>query len=348
MNLTTSDTTAMLLTSELGTSEKMALGVLALLVALVVTMLLTPVVMRWAIAAKAMVAPGGRHVHETATPRWGGLAMYVGFLVAVIVLEVVVWKLTGQNLVHRKIAGILFGGALITALGAYDDKYNIKASYKLLGQALIAAMLVFPPFELRMAVAFNTDIFGPQQSSLVGLILSSALTIIWIVLVTNIINLIDGLDGLAAGVSGISALTFVVIALLLKGPSSDPILAAAVVGSCIGFLRYNFSPARIFMGDAGSHFLGYTIGALSLLYNYKVATGLAFAIPVLILAVPIFDTIFAIVRRMFRGKPIFTADKGHLHHRLLNMGLTQPQAVLTIYAITTIGCLIAVWLAVIR
>jgi len=326
--------------------EKLAFGALALIVAMVVTLLLTPLVMRWAIAAKAMVAPGGRHVHETATPRWGGIAMYVGFLTAVLVSAVFVRQQLGENLLHRQVIGILFGGGLITALGAYDDKYDMKASYKLLGQILIAAILVFPPFELRMAVAFNTDIF-PQSSGMLGLILSSVLTIIWIVVVTNVINLIDGLDGLAAGVSGISALTFVVIA-MVQGPTSNPIMAAAVVGACIGFLRYNFSPASIFMGDAGSHFLGYTIGALSLLYNYKVATGLAFAIPLLILAVPIFDTVFAIVRRMFHGKPIFKADKGHLHHRLLNMGLTQPQAVLTIYVITTIGCLVAIWLAMIR
>lgn len=333
-------------------NDKLALVLFAFLLATLLVIVLTPVAMKVAVRAGVLDHPHARRVHTKPTPRWGGLAMYAAFFLTVVILNFFDHTLLfdpqyGWDGFNPRVLGILFGGALITTLGAVDDKYSVPAKLKLLGQILAACVLVWPIFGVRL-VNFGTDlnvvIFDADLNELFGTIF----TIIWVVVVTNTVNLIDGLDGLAAGISGIAALTFVVIAVFLKGTLGEAMLAAAVAGVCLGFLRYNFNPARVFMGDAGSHFLGFTIAALSILQNWKVATGIAFAVPVLILAVPIFDTGFAIVRRMWRGQPIFGADKGHLHHRLLNMGLNQRQVVLTIYILTIVGSVLAYFLATAR
>ncbi|MHB9023155.1 MAG: MraY family glycosyltransferase [Armatimonadota bacterium] len=318
--------------------DKFALVGLAFLSALVAVVLLTPLAMRLAMVAGVLDHPHARRVHTKPTPRWGGLAMYAAFALTVLLLYPVRLQLFGENILNAKVVGILAGGLLVTILGALDDKYNVPAKVKLLGQILAASVLVLPFFNVKLVVAVAFDADLPYW-------VGAVLTIVWVVAITNTINLIDGLDGLAAGISGLAALTFLVIGVAMKGAFGEAMLAAAVAGVCIGFLRYNFHPARVFMGDAGSHFLGFTIGALSILQNWKVAAGMAFAVPVLILAVPIFDTAFAIVRRLRRGQPIFSPDKGHLHHRLLNLGLDQRTVVLSIYLLTAIGCLIAVLLA---
>lgn len=321
--------------------EKFVSVALAFVIALVGALVLTPVAMRLAQKAGVMSPVQSHHIHTRPTPRWGGLAMYAAFVVMVLLLAPLHRHLNAGNLLNPRVLGILIGGGIITAIGALDDKYNLPAKVKLGGQILAAAILVYP-FGVRMVVAFGLDLpAGTFWMDIVG----ALLTIVWVVAVTNMINLIDGLDGLAAGVAGLAALTFVVIALTLKGTIGYAILAAGVVGVCLGFLHYNFNPARVFMGDAGSHFLGYTIAALSILQNWKIATGIAFSVPFLILAVPIFDTTFAIIRRLRRRQPIFSPDKGHLHHRLLNMGLHQRSVVLTIYLLTSIGCLLALLLA---
>jgi UDP-GlcNAc:undecaprenyl-phosphate/decaprenyl-phosphate GlcNAc-1-phosphate transferase len=315
--------------------------ILSAIVALFLTDWLTPLAMRIARAAGVMDQPHARRVHTKPTPRWGGLAIYTAFTITVLVL-----MLFRPTLNNPRVWGILLGATLITALGALDDKYSIPAKWKLLGQVLIAC--IPPLFGVRVLAFFDVYLEAEHYRWL-----SYGLTVVWIVAVTNTINLIDGLDGLAAGISGFACLTFAALGLLQTAmgaiDATDTLgltmLAAAMVGACIGFLRWNFYPARVFMGDAGSHFLGYTIAALAILQNWKVATGAALAVPLLALAVPIFDTIFAIVRRARRGQPIFSPDKGHLHHRLLNMGLNQRQVVLTIYLLTAIGCLLALLLA---
>lgn len=321
--------------------EKFVSVALAFMVALVGALLLTPVVMRLAHKSGVYGSVQSHHIHQKPIPRWGGLAMYGGFLITVLLLTPLHRYFNDGDLLNKRVLGILIGGAIITAVGALDDKYNLPAKVKLAGQVLAATILVYP-FGVRMVVAFGVDL---TANSLLMTILGGLLTVIWVVAITNTINLIDGLDGLAAGVAGLAALTFIIIALTLKGTIGYAILAAAVVGVCLGFLHYNFNPARVFMGDAGSHFLGYTIAALAILQNWKVATGIAFAVPILILAVPIFDTTFAIIRRLRRGQPIFSPDKGHLHHRLLNMGLHQRSVVVTIYILTSIGCVLALLLA---
>jgi UDP-GlcNAc:undecaprenyl-phosphate GlcNAc-1-phosphate transferase len=315
------------------TAERLLLIVVAFLLALVGTILLVPLAMRLAVRFKVLDYPHARRVHTEPTPRWGGLAMYTAFALTILVMCVFL-----PTLHNMRVYGILIGGLLITVVGALDDKYQVPAKWKLLGQILTAGIAV-ALFGLRMVVAFNFDMHP---------VVSIVLSVLWIVGITNTINLIDGLDGLAAGVSGIAAFTFLIIAVAVKETFGFAILAAALVAVCVGFLRYNFHPAKVFMGDAGSHFLGFTIAALSLLQNWKVAAAAALVVPVLILAVPIFDTAFAIIRRLARKQPIFMPDRDHLHHRLLSLGMNQRLVVLTIYALTSLGCLAAVWLALIR
>jgi UDP-GlcNAc:undecaprenyl-phosphate GlcNAc-1-phosphate transferase len=324
--------------------DKMLFVGAALLVALGLTLLFTPWAIKLAIAAGVVDRPQARRVHTKPTPRWGGLAMYAAFVLAIFISVPIRHYGLGEpisTILNKQVIGILLGATLMTAIGAIDDKISLPAKVKLLGQILAATVLLF--FGVRFMAAFGIDL-NPHtahagQNAL--FYLAAFLTVLWVVAVTNTMNLIDGLDGLAAGITGIAAMTFLIISLMIKGTFGEALLAAMLLGVCLGFLRYNFYPAKVFMGDAGSHFLGFTIAALSILQNWKVATGVAFAIPVLILAVPIFDTAFAIVRRLRRGQPIFSPDKGHLHHRLLNRGLDQRTVVLTIYLLTTIGCIIA-------
>jgi len=330
---------------------KLALVITAFLAAMLLAVLLTPVAMRLARAAGVLDHPHARRVHTRPTPRWGGLAMAAAFILAVLIVMPLRARFIPEELneagtiFNSRIWGVLLGAVLMTALGALDDKFSLPAKVKLLGQIAVAALIAF--LGVRMVVAFDIPFMDYQTHNLPlwreGL--GYLFTVIWVVTITNTINLIDGLDGLAAGVSGLAALTFVIISVFMKGTLGFAIMAVSLAGVCAGFLRYNFHPAKVFMGDAGSHFLGFTIAALSILQNWKVAAGITFAVPVLILAVPIFDTAFAILRRLRRGQPIFGADKGHLHHRLLNLGMNQRQVVLSIYLLTIIGCMLALFLA---
>jgi len=323
--------------------DKVVQVLLAFSIAVIATLVLTPLTMRLAVAAGVMDIPHARRVHTHPTPRWGGLAMYASFVLTIVLLHFYRLHYGIAPLLNHQVTGILVGGALMTALGALDDKFNLPAKVKLVGQIFAALVLTLPFFGVRLMV-FNTALFGHSGHHSAE-IFSIIFTVIWVVGITNTINLIDGLDGLAAGISGMAALTFLSIGVLLRGTLGFDLLVAALAGVCLGFLRYNFYPARVFMGDAGSHFLGFTIAALAVLQNWKVAAGLAFAVPALILAVPILDTAFAIIRRFRRGQPIFSPDKGHLHHRLLNLGLNQRMVVLCIYLLTSVACFLALLLA---
>ncbi|HOS43436.1 MAG TPA: MraY family glycosyltransferase [Armatimonadota bacterium] len=315
--------------------DKLALIVLAFFAALAFALLLVPLSMRLAERLGVVDQPHARRVHTKPTPRWGGLGMYAAFALAVGLM-----LFFHDSLSNNRVWGLLVGATLMTALGALDDKFQIPAWAKLLGQLLAAALVTLDVFGLRMVVLLDWDL--PKW-------LGVTLSVVWIVGVTNTINLIDGLDGLAAGVSAIATFTFLVIALVaMESSFGFVLLTAALVGTCAGFLRFNFHPAKVFMGDAGSHFLGFTIAALSILQNWEVAAAAALAVPLLILAVPIFDTVFAIIRRLWRRQPIFMPDRGHLHHRLLALGMNQRLVVLTIYVLTGLGCTAAVWLALWR
>lgn len=231
--------------------------------------------------------------------------------------------------ISREIAGLLIGGTVILAVGIIDDMKQISAKTKLFGQ-ILAAML---PILFGVKIEWLTNPFG----DMIYLdYLATPLTVLWIVSLTNTVNLIDGLDGLAAGVSTIAAITILMVA-LQQNLWVVAILTAALAGSALGFLQHNFNPAKIFMGDTGSMFLGYMLAGISVLGTVKSAATIALVVPIVALGLPIMDTAFAIIRRYSHGHPIFKPDKGHLHHRLLEMGLTQKQAVLLMYTIS--GCL---------
>ncbi len=297
-------------------------------VAALVTLLATPVVRRIARHYGLVDKPGGRKVHTTPIPRVGGIAMFAGVMSAVGVEwageKWLGWTPYLQS-ADGPLIGALIGMTLIFALGVLDDIVELDAKWKFLGQ-VIAAMIV-------AAAGLRVDFVGnPFGGGLIDLgLIAWPVTIVWIVGFTNVINLADGLDGLAAGITAIAAGTFLVLA-NLNNTVVAAILAAALIGACLGFLRYNFNPASIFMGDSGSMFLGFTLACISLVGVLKSAAAITLVLPLLIIGVPVFDTATAILRRMRHQMPISGADKGHIHHRLLMRGFNQRQTVLIIYA----------------
>lgn len=287
----------------------------ALAIACGLPLALTPLVRRLAIAAGAVDQPGKRKVHSKPVPCWGGLGIYLGFAAAVLV----------SLPLSKSTAGLLLGGLVALVVGMIDDWREISPWAKLSGQILAAAVAVGSG----ITVKFVTNPFG-------GLInlgyFSVPLTILWMVAITNAINLVDGLDGLAAGVAVISSATVAVVS-CQQGSPLVALCATLLAAATLGFLPHNFHPARIFMKDAGSNFLGFMLAALAALGLTKTATAYSLILPILILGIPIFDMLFAIVRRILQGRHIFTPDRGHLHHRLLDLGLSQRQAVLLIYGV---------------
>lgn len=310
------------------------------LVALVVTNACTPIVRRLARRLGAIDYPGGRRINTRPTPRLGGVAIFLGFTAAALVAMVVqrpisLVRTDGEAFIliplamrtDRAILGIMLGGTFLLACGIYDDLRGMHPAVKFL--AMLAAAAVLIPFGL--ATQFLTH---PLTGKTIALgAWGAALTVVWVVAVVNIINFIDGVDGLAAGIVAIAGTTL----LLTAAHKRDIVavsLAAALVGSALGFLRHNFSPARIFMGDSGSMFLGYVLGGLSVMGLYKSYTAISLVVPILALGVPIADAAFAIIRRARRGQPIYLPDRGHVHHRLLDRGLTQRQTVFLLYLVS--------------
>lgn len=287
--------------------------------AFVSAFLFTPLVIKIAPRVGAIDRPNYRKVHTRTMPRMGGLAIYLAFVITVIFTQII----------DRRLGGLLAGSTLIILLGLADDIWNLAPRWKLLGQILAALVLV----------AFGTQVnfvTNPFSGGVITLgILAVPLTVLWIVGVTNAVNLIDGLDGLAAGVSAVAAITLAVVG-WRSGEMDVAVWALILAFSTLGFLPYNFNPARLFMGDSGSMFLGYSLASLSLLSLTKSTTAFSLVIPFIILGIPILDTMCAIVRRFLGGQPIFQADKEHLHHRLLELGFSHRGTVLIIYAISGI------------
>jgi len=248
----------------------------------------------------------------------------LGFCVAVATLE----YLTPGPLFPRTgpLMGLFAGAGMIFLLGIADDLKPLPAKLKLVIQIAAAAVAVY--------LGVRVEVLSNPMGGVILLApwISYGLTVFWLVGITNTINLIDGLDGLAGGVSLIAASTCALIAFQTRQPALA-LLSIALVGATIGFLRYNWNPAKIFMGDSGSLFLGFTLGAIAVVGLLKVVATAALLVPILILGVPIFDTTFAIIRRAAQRRPIFSPDRGHLHHRLLGMGFSQRRAVLVIYGI---------------
>ena len=291
-------------------------AIYALLIAAVITFALTPVAMRAAWRLGVVDRPGGRRIHDRPIPLLGGVAILAGIVVAVL-----------PNLdVDRRYASILIGAGLICLLGVVDDRFGIPPLPKLLGQIACAAI----PVATGMTIdSITIPLIEPSTVSF-G-VLAYPLTIIFIVAVANVVNLADGMDGLAAGVCGISALTFAILALSL-GRISAGVMAAAVAGACLGFLPWNFNPAKVFMGDSGALVLGFLLACVSIQGVMKTAAALSLVFPLVVLLVPILDTSFVILKRLKSGQSIASADKNHFHHRLLRVGYTQRQAVGLLYA----------------
>lgn len=295
-----------------------------------VTFVATPLVRRVAIAKGLVDTPGGRKVHRTPIPRLGGVAIFAGVMTAVAAQAAGEYFLDwGGTLVDGgtarvRILGVLVAMSVIFLVGLIDDLVTLSPGVKLLGQVVAAGIAVASG--LRIAYVGN-----PFGGGLVSLgLLAAPITLIYIVGFTNVINLIDGLDGLAAGVTAIAAVSLLLLAAQANRLDAAA-LAAAVIGACVAFLRYNFHPASIFMGDSGALFLGFTLSAISLMGVMKSSATIALAVPLLIVGVPIFDTASAIVRRLLHRRPIQEADRGHIHHRLLGRGFNQTQTVLIIY-----------------
>lgn len=313
---------------------------IAFLLAFITAFVITPYTIRLAKKVGAVDIPNDRRVNKKPMPRLGGLAVIAGFLVSVIYL-VISASIEGKiNLLEDglnvKLLGIL-GGMLVLGIVCYiDDVKDIKPLVKLAGQ-VVAAIIVASSGVL----IDNFTIPFKENSFVLNEVFSFILTVGWIIGITNAINLIDGLDGLSSGITLISCLSLVVVFALNESPLIAIILITALAGAIVGFLPYNFNPAKTFIGDVGSNFMGFALAIISILGVAKTYTAIVLIAPIMILALPIFDTIWAIIRRIIKSKSIkgvFKADRGHLHHRLMAKGYTQKQSVLILYGATaTLG-----------
>ncbi len=299
---------------------------IAFLVAAVVVLWTTPDVRNIGIKSGKLDKPGERKVHQRPMVRLGGVSIFAGAMLSLIL----VWWLGGfGNLPPDKewqVIGVILGGIGFFSIGFADDLLNLSPFIRLLLQIIVASCV----WKAGVSIDFVTiPMFGIVQLGW----LSLPITVIWLAGMVNAINWIDGLDGLAAGVSGIAAVVLLVVSLYMKQPAAA-LIAAALAGASLGFLRYNFNPAQIFMGDGGSYFMGFTLAAVSIIGLVKIPAVTAVLLPYVILAVPIFDMSAVILLRLRQGKSPFSADKRHLHHRLLNAGLSHRWAVLFIYSLT--------------
>lgn len=303
--------------------------VAALASALIIAFITTPVVKTLAFKVGAMDIPkDNRRMHNHPIPRMGGLAIFLGFLLSTLVFVPL----------SIQMKGMLLGAIIIILLGILDDIYALPAMPKLLVQIAAAMIAVYSGNIIK--VVSNPNLFSEHPYWTLG-IWSVPVSVIWIVAITNAVNLIDGLDGLAVGVATISSMTMLTIALLVS-QGGVALMMAALAGACIGFMPYNMNPAKIFMGDTGSTFLGFVLATVSIQGLFKFYTIISFAVPFLMLGLPIFDTCFAILRRLAKGQNPMAPDRSHVHHRLIDMGCNQKQAVAILYIISAILGLSAV------
>ena len=318
---------------------------IAFVLAFVVTFVTTPYTIKIAKKVGAVDIPKDeRRMHKKSMPKFGGPAVILGFLVSTIYLLIVMSmektiNLFGLEEYWKKLLGFLVGIGIISAFCVVDDIKTIKPITKLIGQVLAGIAAVIAGIRIEgVALPFLNF---PEMHQVTSVIL----TIAWVVIVTNAINLIDGLDGLSSGISVISAVSLLIIFVLNGSSMVSVILITALAGALVGFLPFNFSPAKTFIGDTGSNFLGYSLAIISILGSAKTYTAAVIVLPLIVLGLPIFDTLFAIIRRIIRGKSIkavFKADKGHLHHKLVARGYNQKQAVLILYGISAIFGIFAV------
>lgn len=304
---------------------------LALLVAGLISFAATPMVISLAHKINAIDVPkDARRVHKKPIPLIGGLAIFYGFIVSVLCFATI----------DHETMGILIGCVIIVTVGVIDDMTDMRPIVKLLCQIIAATVVVYSGVRIAHFANPFSHWFGAPYIVL-NYWVSVAVSVIWIVGICNAVNLIDGLDGLAVGVSSIASMSLLALT-LISNNSNVAILTAAVAGAGFGFLPYNFNPAKIFMGDTGALFLGFILACISIQGVLKLSAIISFAIPLLVLGLPIFDTMFAIIRRILTGRSPMSPDRGHLHHRLLDMGFSQRKTVAILYTLTAVLCLTAV------
>ena len=306
--------------------------VAAFVMAGILSFVLSPAAKRIAYKIGAIDIPKDeRRMHKKPIPRLGGLAVFFAFLVTVVFLVPI----------DREMQGILIGALIIVLLGVVDDSIELPAKFKFLVQIVAATIVVL--HGTRIDVISNLNLFSDAPYLNLGL-WGIPVTVIWIVAITNAVNLIDGLDGLSVGVCTIASISLLIIAAIVS-EFNVMVITAAVAGACIGFLPYNINPAKMFVGDTGATFLGFILATLSIQGMFKTYAILSFAVPFLILGLPIFDTLFAILRRVLNGQSPMHADRGHVHHRLIDLGFSQKQTVLILYSVSGILGISAVLLA---
>lgn len=299
-------------------------------IAFVLCLILTPFVISMCKKHGLVDVPkDSRRVHSKPMPRCGGIAIFTSSMVALLVYYLLTKDIPSIAF-NTQFWGYLIGAFLIFIMGIIDDIFTLRAKYKFVFE--LASILVVYFFGIRI------DNIGSLDLGYFSL----PVTFLWIITVQNAMNLIDGLDGLAAGITSISALSLLMLFISTSASLEAIVITAAIVGAGVGFLPYNFNPAKTFMGDCSSNFLGFTMATVTILGFSRGYTAVEYLSPVLILGVPIFDTIFAMVRRAVKRRPLFAPDGGHVHHRLIKAGFTQRQAVLILYTVTSTLCIIAV------
>ncbi len=299
-------------------------------IAISLTLLLTPLAKKAAFLLNAIDKPNERKVHAGSMPRLGGLSIYIGFIVSVSVGLLIAFLLK-MDFNYQHVIYIMIGSAFIFIVGVVDDIKGIAATKKLILQ-IIAALL---PILLGVQIGFVST---PMTGIMLLGVFAIPVTLVWVVGMSNALNFIDGLDGLASGITAIASVTLFIVAIRVHQPAAA-ILMAALAGTTIGFMRYNFYPASIFLGDSGSLLLGYILALSSVAGVLKSTILMALLIPVFILGVPIFDAASVILRRVRDGRHIFDADRNHLHHRLLDSGFSHKEVVLAIYSVCLLLCL---------
>lgn len=318
---------------------------IAFILAFVITFVTTPYTMKVAKKIGAIDIPKDeRRAHKKPIPKFGGPAVILGFLVSTIYLLVVMSvektvNLFGFQMYWKKLLGFLLGITAISTFCVVDDIKTIRPLTKLTGQILGAIIVV--AFGIRIEGVTLPFLNFPEMHQIISIII----TIIWIIIVTNAINLIDGLDGLSSGISVISAISLLVIFVLNGSSLVSIVLITALAGALVGFLPFNFTPAKTFIGDTGSNFLGFSLSVISILGSAKTYTAAVIVLPLIVLGLPILDTVCAIIRRLIKGKSlkaVFKADKGHLHHKLVAKGFSQKQAVLILYGVSAVFGMFAV------
>ena len=324
--------------------------IIAALVAALVTSFATPYVRAWVEKRGAIDMPEARRVNDNPMPRAGGIAIFIGFLTAIMLAVGVRHYNTHQHAWTMQVTGVLIATTFVAGMGLIDDFKNLPAKWQAL--AIVGAALILYAFGVRIEGITNP--FGPSGDNPLlrwhGLTpaISLVLTVIWVFAVTKTVDAIDGVDGLAAGVCAISAATLALMATLLRtheGPTLA-LLAAGVAGACLGFLRYNYHPAKIIMGTIGAWVLGLALAAISIMGAFKAAAAVSVLVPVLVLGVPLFDYTHVLTRRLLDGAKLTAADQRHLHHRLLKRGWNTKQVVWFIYSVTGLLCIAALALFV--